>query len=80
MWAAAVALIDDYRVTLDKPSLGFLNQRLYTGQAARAAIIDITKGSSPSCRFAGFNATVGWDSVTGLGGLDFGKLNVALST
>ncbi|CEJ89666.1 hypothetical protein VHEMI05494 [[Torrubiella] hemipterigena] len=80
MWAAVVSLINDYRATIGKPTLGFLNKRLYADKAVRAAMVDITAGSNPSCAVQGFNATVGWDSVTGLGVLDFGKLKAALST
>ncbi|CEJ82960.1 hypothetical protein VHEMI02997 [[Torrubiella] hemipterigena] len=79
-WAAAVSLINDYRATKGKPALGFLNKRLYTDKAVRAAMTDIVDGSNPSCKTAGFKATVGWDSASGFGVLNFGKLKDALST
>lgn len=79
-WAAAVSLINDYRATKGKPALGFFNKRLYTDKAVRAAMTDIVDGSNPSCKTAGFKATVGWDSASGLGVLNFGKLKDALST
>lgn len=80
MWAVAVSLINDCRASIGKPALGFLNKRLYADKAVRAAMVDITAGSNPSCTVQGFNATVGWDSVSGFGVLDFGKLKAPLST
>ncbi|KAI0064451.1 subtilisin-like protein [Artomyces pyxidatus] len=70
--AAIVSLLNDLRISQDKPPLGFLNPLLYT--SLDTAFNDITSGSNPGCGRSGFNAGVGWDPVTGLGTLDFGRL------
>ena len=49
---------------LVKPAIG--NMQLYLG-APGVAFNDITEGKNPGCGTNGFNATVGWDPVTGLG-------------
>ena len=63
---------------MGRPSLGFLNPFLYGN--GRRGLTDIIDGRSGGCRGkagngkngsfvpnAGFNATEGWDPVTGLG-------------
>lgn len=35
---------------------------------------DITKGSNPGCGTEGFNASKGWDPVTGLGTPNFPRM------
>ncbi|KAJ7784141.1 subtilisin-like protein [Mycena metata] len=60
-----VGLLNDARLKKGLPSLGFLNPLLYS-QAA-SGFNDITVGSNPGCGTPGFNATKGWDAVTGLG-------------
>lgn len=90
---AIIALLNSARVDSGLPTLGFLNPWLYG--AGRWGLNDITKGGSTGCdgysNFhrrqngspvlpgAGWNASVGWDAVTGLGTPDFGKL-LRLST
>ncbi|KAJ7482405.1 subtilisin-like protein [Mycena galericulata] len=54
------------------PSLGFLNPLLYS--KAVSGLNDITTGNNPGCGTEGFNATKGWDAVTGLGTPNFAKL------
>ncbi|EIW75873.1 tripeptidyl peptidase A [Coniophora puteana RWD-64-598 SS2] len=71
-FASIVTMLNDARLQAGKSSLGFLNPMLYGN--ASAALNDITAGSNPGCATAGFNATTGWDPVTGLGTPDFGKL------
>ncbi|KAE9404803.1 subtilisin-like protein [Gymnopus androsaceus JB14] len=71
-FAAFVALLNDARLKAGLPSLGFLNPLLYS--TAVSGFNDITEGNNPGCGTEGFNATVGWDPVTGLGTPDFGKL------
>lgn len=78
MWSGLISQINDYRATIGKPTLGFLNPRLYSDHKVRAALNDITQGSNPGCGTAGFSAQVGWDPVTGLGTMDFAKLRAAL--
>ncbi|KAI0059675.1 tripeptidyl peptidase A [Artomyces pyxidatus] len=71
-FAGLVSLLNDARIEGGKPPLGFLNPFLYS--AGTAAFNDITSGNAPGCGTQGFNATVGWDPITGLGTPDFGKL------
>ncbi|KAH8881226.1 subtilisin-like protein [Thozetella sp. PMI_491] len=72
VFAGIVALLNAARKSQGKPPLGFLNPWLYNNSAA---FTDVTTGSGSGCRGAkGFpsagakwNATKGWDPVTGLG-------------
>ncbi|GKT50031.1 tripeptidyl-peptidase sed3 [Colletotrichum spaethianum] len=80
--AAMIALANDKRMREGKPPLGFLNPLLYSDKV-RAAINDVTSGSSGSCAVgneveSGWLATTGWDPATGLGTLDFAKFIEAL--
>ncbi|KAB8237172.1 polynucleotide 3'-phosphatase [Aspergillus alliaceus] len=87
-FSGIVALLNDARLRAGKPTLGFLNPWLY--KAGRDGLNDIVHGGSKGCDghsrfggapdggpvipFASWNATKGWDPVTGLGTPDFGKL------
>ncbi|KAI0048692.1 tripeptidyl peptidase A [Auriscalpium vulgare] len=76
-FAGFVSLLNDARLSHGLPPLGFLNPLLYT--RGLSGFHDITSGNAPGCGTPGFNATVGWDPVTGLGTPDFGKLkNIVL--
>ncbi|KAJ3572259.1 hypothetical protein NP233_g3201 [Leucocoprinus birnbaumii] len=75
-FSAVIALLNDYRVSRGKKSLGFLNPWLYT--QGFAGFNDITVGNNPGCGTPGFNATKGWDPVTGFGTPDFEKLKALL--
>jgi tripeptidyl-peptidase-1 len=82
-----VALLNDARLRSKKPSLGFLNPLLYSNPDA---LNDVVLGASTGCdgnaRFNGapngspvipgasWNATAGWDPVSGLGTPNFPKL------
>lgn len=77
-FAALISLINDYRLSNNKPVLGFLNPRLYTDGNVMAALKDIVSGSNPGCGTPGFSAAKGWDPLTGLGSMDFAKLRKAL--
>jgi len=71
-FAGFVGLLNSARLSAGKPPLGFLNPLLYaTGEAG---FNDITIGNNPGCGTPGFNATEGWDPVTGFGTPNFGKL------
>ncbi|KAH9061986.1 subtilisin-like protein [Lactarius vividus] len=70
--AGIISLLNDYLITNGRPPLGFLNIRLYNDGVA--GLNDITRGSNPGCLTDGFFAVPGWDPVTGLGTLDFEKL------
>jgi len=71
-FAGFVTLLNDGRLRARLPPLGFLNPLLYS--TAASGFNDITTGNNPGCGTEGFNATKGWDAVTGLGTPDFGKL------
>jgi tripeptidyl-peptidase-1 len=86
-FAGIVALLNDARLKAAQPALGFLNPLLYSNPAA---LNDITLGGSTGCDgnarfhgkpngspvipYASWNATAGWDPVTGLGTPNFPKL------
>ena len=66
-FASVIALINDQLVAAGKPVLGFLNPWLYS--TASDAFTDITEGKNvgftcPDSAVA-FEATTGWDPVTG---------------
>ncbi|KAL2866943.1 S53 family peptidase [Aspergillus lucknowensis] len=87
-FSAVVALLNDVRLAAGMPVLGFLNPWLYSD--AVRGLNDIVHGGSLGCDghdrfggepngspvipFASWNATAGWDPVTGLGTPDFAKL------
>ncbi|KAF8214031.1 subtilisin-like protein [Mycena galopus ATCC 62051] len=71
-FAGLVALLNDARLAAGRPALGFLNPLLY--KRGEHAFNDVVAGSNPGCGTSGFNATTGWDPVTGLGTPDFKKL------
>jgi tripeptidyl-peptidase I len=78
-FAGIVALLNAARKSQGNAPLGFLNPWLYNNSAA---LTDITSGRSVGCQGqAGFgrvgatwNATAGWDPVTGLGTPNFDLL------
>lgn len=86
--AAIVGLLNDARLRAGKPALGFLNPLLYT--LGNSAFTDVAAGAALGCNgvnlqtdepvngsiipYASWNATSGWDPVTGWGLPDFQKL------
>ena len=70
VWAAVCALINAARIAACKPALGFINPLLYP---LAAGLRDIVGGSNGA-----FEATTGYDQVTGLGVPDIGALIAAL--
>ncbi|KAK7696300.1 hypothetical protein QCA50_000954 [Cerrena zonata] len=73
--AAIFALLNDARLRQGLPVLGFLNPLLYKIRNEHPdAFNDVTHGNNPGCGTQGFNATQGWDPVTGLGTPNFEKL------
>ncbi|KAJ7498508.1 tripeptidyl peptidase A [Mycena latifolia] len=70
--AGLITLLNDARLAAGRRPLGFLNPLLY--KRGVHAFNDIVVGSNPGCGTPGFNATKGWDPVTGLGTPDFGAL------
>ncbi|KAF8311049.1 tripeptidyl peptidase A [Clavulina sp. PMI_390] len=70
-FAGVVALLNDALVSKGKKPLGWLNPWIYS---LKTGFNDITTGSNPGCATPGFNATVGWDPVTGFGTPNFPEL------
>ncbi|KAL9115804.1 MAG: hypothetical protein Q9227_000172 [Pyrenula ochraceoflavens] len=69
--AGIVTLLNEARIAAGKGPIGFLNPTLYQNPDA---FNDITIGNNPGCGTGGFNATPGWDPVTGLGTPNYEKL------
>lgn len=86
LWAAIITLLNDYEASKGRPALGFVNPWLYS---LKSGLKDITTGgnSQGGCDAAqnctlnetlGYDVTVGWDPVTGLGSPIFSQLTAAL--
>ncbi|PCH37568.1 subtilisin-like protein [Wolfiporia cocos MD-104 SS10] len=71
--AAILSAVNDARLAVGKPSIGFINPTIYT-PTFMAAFNDITNGTNPGCGTEGFYAEPGWDPVTGVGTPNFPKL------
>lgn len=80
--AALVSLLNSARLAKGMSSIGFLNPTLYSlGQNSSSNYNDVTAGNNnccsngdypattTTCCYAGFNATSGWDPVTGWGSI-----------
>ncbi|KAF9266300.1 tripeptidyl peptidase A [Marasmius fiardii PR-910] len=76
-FAGIVALLNDARLKKGQSPLGFLNPLIY--KKGVDGFNDITFGNNPGCGTPGFNATKGWDPVTGLGTPNFKKLKDLLT-
>jgi len=61
-------LINDKLLSDGKSTIGFINPVLY---ADPQVLNDITEGANLGCGTDSFNATTGWDLVTGLGMPDY---------
>ncbi|KAG9078664.1 hypothetical protein FS749_009280 [Ceratobasidium sp. UAMH 11750] len=59
-FAGIITLLNDYRLSQGKSSLGFLNPWLY---ANSGMLNDIIRGNNPGCGTSGFSAVDGWVSV-----------------
>jgi len=75
VFASIITLANSIRASQGKPKLGFLNPLLYS-KSMESSFNDITVGNNKCCSFnqkfccnVGWNATKGWDPVTGLGSL-----------
>jgi len=72
-FASVIALLNDRLMTSGKPALGFLNPWLYS--TGVQGFTDVVVGNNRQCdNDTGFDATPGWDPVTGWGTPDFTKL------
>ncbi|KAJ6783209.1 hypothetical protein PWT90_01249 [Aphanocladium album] len=70
--AGMFSLLNDYRKSKGKSTLGFLNPLLYSGTVDEA-LRDVTEGNNYGCDSNGFYAAPGWDAASGLGTIDFAK-------
>lgn len=87
-FAGIISLVNNALVAAGRKPLGFLNPWLYSIASQAGGLTDITAGGSRGCAArsdhsglptplvpgAGWNATTGWDPVTGLGTPLFDKL------
>ena len=71
VFGSVLTLINEARLNAGKRPVGFVNPVLY---AHPEIMNDVVKGSNPGCGTQGFNATAGWDPVTGLGSPNFKKM------
>jgi len=71
LWAGYMALVNEQRQINGHPPLGFLNPTIYAiaqnPSAYAAAFHDIQQGSNVTAGCGGYQATPGYDLVTGLG-------------
>ncbi|CAI7659896.1 unnamed protein product [Penicillium manginii] len=81
VFAGIVSQLNAVRLAQGKPRMGFINPWLYS--TGLSGFTDIVDGGSRGCYggthgvsvpFASWNATIGWDPVTGLGTPLFSKL------
>ncbi|KAF9222476.1 subtilisin-like protein [Gyrodon lividus] len=70
---AILTMVNDARITVNKNPIGFINPLIYAANFTDG-FNDITNGTNQGCGTLGFNATKGWDPVTGLGTPNFPKL------
>ncbi|CAA7262947.1 unnamed protein product [Cyclocybe aegerita] len=68
-----ITFVNDARLAAGKRPLGFLNPLIYS-PLCQQVLNDITKGGNQGCGTPGFNATEGWDPVTGVGTPNLSKL------
>mmetsp|Transcript_23920 Transcript_23920/g.35114 ORF Transcript_23920/g.35114 Transcript_23920/m.35114 type:complete len:541 (-) Transcript_23920:212-1834(-) len=63
-----VAMLNDARIGAGKSPMGFLNPFIY---AHPEVFNDVTSGNNPGCGSDGFQASEGWDPITGYGTPNF---------
>ena len=85
-FAAVISLLNNALLAAGKPPLGYLNPWIYS--VGKYGLNDIINGGSTGCTgidsysglpvpyvpYAFWNATTGWDPVSGYGTPDFAKL------
>ncbi|KAJ7696955.1 peptidase S8/S53 domain-containing protein [Mycena rosella] len=72
IFASIIALLSNERIAAGKPGLGFLNPLLYQNPSA---FTDMTVGNNiGGCNTVAFNATAGWDPISGFGSPIYPKL------
>jgi hypothetical protein len=81
VFAGFVSLVNAKRLAAGKSALGWINPSLYA--LSDKFVNDITVGENNCiidavlCCEQGFQATTGWDPVTGLGSVNYGKFEAA---
>ena len=80
MFAGLVSLLNEARLAKGQPAMGYINPWIYKNAAV---FTDITRGDNFQGRGNwinpyGFNCTVGWDPVTGVGTPMFDKMLAAV--
>ena len=74
-FGAILSLINSARLSRGKQTIGWANPLLHAAaEAGSASYHDITQGNNAFGKCAGFNATVGWDPMTGWGTPNFPEL------
>lgn len=71
IWGSIMTRINEARLNAGKTTVGDVHQALYKNPGL---FNDIKTGDNPGCGTYGFNATKGWDPVSGLGTPNAGKL------
>lgn len=71
VFASILTRINEERIAANKPTVGFVNPVLYEHPEV---FQDITVGNNSGCGTSGFQASEGWDPVTGLGTPVYPKL------
>lgn len=74
-FGSIIALLNEELLSAGKPHLGFLNPFIYQNLDA---FNDFITGNNPGCGTQGFNATTGWDPVSGAGSPNYAKLRAAV--
>ncbi|KAJ7447479.1 subtilisin-like protein [Mycena latifolia] len=77
IFASIIALINDRLVAAGKPVLGFLNPWIYNSKAFTDIIEGHNSGFECPTSSVAFDATKGWDALTGVGSPVFDKLLTA---
>ena len=79
LYASLIALANQKRAVLDKPRLGFINDRLYQLASSSGVFADVSRGNNrPTPDYPGYEAGEGYDACTGWGTPNAGKLFDAL--
>ena len=74
-FGAILSLVNSHRLSHGKKTIGWANPLLHAAAAASSTSYhDITEGNNGYGQCAGFNATVGWDPMTGWGTPNFPEL------
>ena len=82
-FASVIALVNDYRLSQGKGSIGFLNPAIYAQPTTGFKdIVSGTNGCSGECGCGtnGFSAVPGWEPVCGLGSPRFTALSAYLGS